>query len=1031
MQCQSVSLLSPITALRFVGDYLLSGEGALVNLYALNSANAYERKLSCHVLRNYCVHGLKPCWPTHAPTSSPQLAVFGAKGLIVLELSTAAKEAKLQKVGQLLELHDWIWDLQWLKNDGESMHVGLALGHNSVVLCDYKAGRTLREVHCEVKCILYSACFVGHSWDELVLVSGTVFNQLVLWRMEGPTNEDGRVRTQRRISGHSGVIFSLHYRQEKGILASASDDRSVRLWKVGNLCQDLKGGDGGADTAQCLLQLYGHQSRVWAVRLLEDCIVSVGEDSACIVWSYDGEIVNCFRGHKGRSVRALAANEDKGFLVTGGADSGIRLWKIQKGKSKDVAITQLKFGETGKMETPKALTLVDPTLLLVMTDAGSIYSHCLLSGKWEHILEDPRYQSYSLLVVTKLVSGCVVCAIGNINGQVKIFPLSNPEGSAENQLHQGKVHSLSWASRKGQSPGKCHLFSSGADGIMIWQEVSCEGHRVTSVAEKCRFLLPLCKHRWHTSVAFLSEHHLLVCGDRRGSLLLYSCAGRVQDEWERPSKGRVENTTDNLLDGRLPGSSIRTAAQVECREPMSALSGLHGKLGVTSVLFHEGFVYSTGRDGCYRQLKVVDGGLKLLRNQRACKGMDWIERLLFMPEGNLRVLGFHSTNLILWDTKTSEKLLCIPCGGGHRSWSYSSCPASETFAYIKSGNILVCQRHSQDSCQTVIKESMHGRELTCVRFIDRLEASTDGPISIVATSSEDTTVNLLAIYESLGRVSKLTTIGDHISSVRTMAITKSGQAVSAESRCSSSALLFSAGGRAELQCYRLLIQHGDIPARVSCQVEHLASHRLAEDWEHKKNRHRMLKMDPETRYMSVVVVDAGMSFGEVCRPPSHFLAAACSDGSVRLFLIDECQRNIVLLAESFYHQRCVLKLQTFTYQPATRGRAGISLPGIKGPSVWSERPSPQSPGGGALPVSQRWGRQCHPCLGGFHRDSRRRRWCEESVELGRTMHRPAGRRGLCWGFPAGGGGAWHRQRARRARDWSEDPELQAAGVGLH
>ncbi|XP_041046788.1 WD repeat-containing protein 6 isoform X2 [Carcharodon carcharias] len=926
MQCESVSLLSPITALQFVGGFLLSGEGAGVNLYVLNSTNGYEKKISCNVLRNYCVHGIKPCWLTYAQTSSPRLAVFGAKGLIVLQLNTCAEEPKLQKMGQLLELHDWIWDLQWLKSDCESaMYFGLALGHNSVVLCDYKAGRTLCEVHCDVKCILYSACFVGHSWTELVLISGTVFNQLVLWRMEGPTDEDGRVQTERRISGHSGVIFSINYMEKNGILASASDDRSIRLWKVGNLRQGLKGGDGGADSVQCLLQLYGHQSRVWSVRLLENYIISVGEDSACIVWSYNGEIINCFRGHKGRSVRALAVNEDKGWLVTGGADSGIRLWKIREKKSEDMAITQLGFAETGKMETPKSLTLVDPALLLVMTDAGSIYSYCLIAGKWKLILEDPSYQSYSLLAATRLVSGCVVCAVGNINGWVKIFLLSDPADWLENQMHQGKVHSLGWASREGQSRGKGHLFSSGADGIMIWQEVSCEGDCVTSVAEKCRYLLPLCKHRWHTSVAFLPELHLLVCGDRRGSLLLYSCAGRDQDERRRLSEGSVdvavpESAADGFLEGRLPPGSTRIAAQLECREPVFALLGLHGKLGVTSVMYHDGFVYSTGRDGCYRQLKVEDDGLKLLRSQRACKGMDWVERLLLSPEGNLLVLGFHSTNLVLWNVKTSERVLCVPCGGGHRSWSYSSSPANELFTYIKSGDIFVCQRNSHDSSQTVIKECVHGRELTCVRLVERLDASTDGPISILATSSEDTTVNVLAVYESSGHVSKLTTIGDHISSVRTMAITKSSQPHGSDNRCSSSALLFSAGGRAELQCCHLFIQHGTVGAPVSCQVEHVASHRLAEDWEHKKNRHRMLKMDPETRYMSIVVVDAGMNFWTACKSPSHLLAAAGSDGSVRLFLIDECQRNIVLLAESFYHQRCVLKLQTFTYQPATRGR---------------------------------------------------------------------------------------------------------------
>uniref|UniRef100_UPI00398EC101 tRNA (34-2'-O)-methyltransferase regulator WDR6-like isoform X2 n=1 Tax=Pristiophorus japonicus TaxID=55135 RepID=UPI00398EC101 len=917
MQCESVSLLSPITALQFVGDFLLSGEGASINLYTLNSGNGYDRKLSCSVLRNYCVHGIKPCWSALAQTDVPLLAVFGGKGLIVLELNTSAGEPKLLEMGPLRELHDWIWDLQWLKGDCESaMYFGLALGHNSVVLCDYKAGRTLREVHCDVKCILYSACFVGRSWAELVLVSGTVFNQLVLWRMEGPTNEDGRVRADRRISGHSGVIFSIHYMEKNGLLASASDDRSVRLWKVGNLRQDLKGGDGGTGSAPCLLQLYGHQSRVWSVQLLDSHIVSVGEDSACIVWSYNGDIVDSFRGHRGRSVRAMAVNEDKGWVVTGGADSGIRLWRILEKKPQDVTVTQLKFDETGKVGKPKALALVDTALILVTTDAGSIYSYCLASGQWKLLLEDPSYQSYNVLAVTRLLNGCVVCVVGNIAGRVLIFPLHDPGERAEDWVHRGKVHSLGWACREGQSADKCGLFSSGADGVMVWREVSCVAGRPLSVAEKCRYLLPLCRHRWHTSVAFLAGGQLLVCGDRRGSVLLYSCAGRARDG--RPLGADAESAAGNPGGGGPSG-------RLECREPVSALPGLHGKLGVTSVLLHGGSVYSTGRDGFYRQLEVEEGGrLRLLRSQRACRGMDWIERLVPTPGGKLLVLGFHATDFVVWDAETGETVLRVACGGGHRSWAYGGCPAGGLFAYLKAGAVVVCRENAASGWRTVVKEGVHGRELTCVRLVGRLAGpSARRPATILATGSEDTTLSVLAVDEGSGHVSKLATIGDHLSSVRTVAVARSRRPAGGDHDCSAcSAVLFSAGGRAQLGCCRLLLAAGrtDGSAPATCRVEHLASHRLAEDWDRVKNRHRRLKMDPETRYMSIVLMDDGVDSGTGSNSSWHFLAAACSDGAVRLFVIDECQKIILLLAESFYHQRCVLKLETFTYQPATRGR---------------------------------------------------------------------------------------------------------------
>ncbi|XP_051874905.1 WD repeat-containing protein 6 [Pristis pectinata] len=873
MECGALSLLGSVTALRLVGDFVLSGEGACVSLHAQNSTNGHGKKLSCNVLRNYSVHGIEP---RHAACGPTLLAVFGGKGVAVVELRDQGGEPELRPTGQLYELHDWIWDLRWLPAaDQPAGRLALALGHNSVALCDYWERRILREVHCEEKCILYSACLVGQSWDELALVSGTVFNQLVLWRMEGPTDGSGRVRAGRRISGHSGVIFSIDYLEQNGVLASASDDRSIRLWKVGNLRRELE--DSDCET-ECLLRLYGHQSRVWRVRLLEDHIISVGEDSACLVWSYGGRVTDTFRGHRG-SVRALAVSEDGEWVATGGADSGIRLWKIGDNKPEDVAVTQLHFGKAEDTRNPRALCSVDPTLVLVMTGAGSIYSYCLDTGEWKCLLADPNYQSYGLLAADRLPSGTVLCVLGNIEGCLKAFPLSKPEGAVEWRGHQGKVHSLSWASRGGgQGLDRGNLFSSGTEGEMVWWEVGWAGGRV-SWAARGRFHLPPCRHRWHTSAAFVPGTPYLVCGNRRGSVLLYPAEGGPAGAWR----------------------------------PISALLGLHGKSGVTSVLCHRGLLYSTGRDGCYRQLRVEEGGrLGLLRSQRACRGVEWVERLVPAPGGtHLLALGFRGNDFMAWCPETEQWLLRVPCGGGHRSWAFSSSDGGQhLFAYIKSGAVFACRgRLVAGGSGRVVKEAWHGREITCVRLVASPEAHT----SVLVTGSEDTAINVLALDQASGRVTKLAAIGDHISSVRTLAVAGS------RSR-GSQPLLLSAGGRAELQCCRLLFGLKDTDVSLRCQVEHLGSHRLAEDWERRKNRHRMLKMDPETRYMSIVVVDGGMDPGTDPHFSWHFLGAACSDGAVRLFVIDEGEKKILLLAESFYHQRCVLKLQTFTHQLTSTGR---------------------------------------------------------------------------------------------------------------
>uniref|UniRef100_A0A8C3SMK7 tRNA (34-2'-O)-methyltransferase regulator WDR6 n=1 Tax=Chelydra serpentina TaxID=8475 RepID=A0A8C3SMK7_CHESE len=845
----------------YPGGQRWAGEGPNVVVYGLDADGGVAGSHWQRVLRNHRIHGIKER-RSPSPEAEPRtLAVFGGKGLIVLELCARGKEVSLTELCQLCELHDWIWDLQWLAGStGTLTHVGLALGHNSVALYDYASHRTLREVHCEEKCILYSAYLVGDSWDELVVVAGTVFNQLVVWRVADGSDEEARIKPQRRVSGHDGVIFSICYLKSKGILASASGDRSIRVWDVGDL-------QAPRDPVRCLLVCYGHQSRVWSVRLLSDYLISIGEDSACIVWNYNGEVVQSFRGHKGHSVRAVAVHEARGWVATGGADTGVRLWHIRGPEPNGNGLVQLNFSPPHRNGSPKAVKLVDASRLLVMTDAGAIYSYNLASKCWALVMEDVNYQSYCLLEVVQLAKGIVLCAMGNLTGHVKVFSLCCPTESEEKRLYEGKVHSLSWAACPGGDPSRHVLFASGPGGVLLWLEVSCcSSGRVASVVEKCCYLLPVCRHRWHTSVAFLPQEGVLVCGDRRGSLLLFPCMGHglvCKDSGDKPGLISSQGEGNRPVQG-----------------PISLLFGLHGKLGVTSVTCQDGFVYSTGRDGCYRQLQVQDRRLQVLRKQKPCKGLEWIEQLHFAPDGNLLVLGFHASHFVLWSTRTNEKLHCVPCGGGHRSWSYGRWLASEVFAYIKSGDILVYQSRCGPSRQHVLREPLHGRELTCVRHVGTIRNRGCRPVDILVTSSEDMTANVIAVSESSRSLAPLAAIGDHISSVRALAVASGSWR---EETADWSAVLFSAGGRAEIECYRLLLScDHDARRGVACQVIHVASHQLDEHWDRMRNKHRVIKMDPETR----------------------------------IFLMLEPAQKLLLVAESFHHQHCVLRVETFMHRVA-------------------------------------------------------------------------------------------------------------------
>ncbi|KAJ8384169.1 hypothetical protein AAFF_G00207870 [Aldrovandia affinis] len=798
---ESLMLVAPVTALEFLEEeYLLAGEGPILSVYSLQTLLINCTSLS--VLQNQRIHGihLDPWqqergataaapkeeelfvspWQQSGRVRSVVLAVFGGKAVRVVGLKeTGCGGPSLEALGPVIELQDWVCDVRWLR--ARAPLLAVALAHNAVLLLEAGKGWSLALCSCQEGCLLYSALLLGQRWDDMVIVGGTVFNQLVIWR-PGEVGEDGRDRieglqmevgrtaqVEKRLSGHSGVIFSLAYLPKHGWLASASDDRSVRLWGVGAL-----GGVAGCGVPAppCLRVLYGHQARVFSVRLSPGRVFSAGEDGACLQWGWDsGRVERSLKGHIAGGVRALA--------LSGG------------GRAVEVAC-----------------------------DWGGRRRDQALEGMQVHL-----------------------------------------------RAGRGKVHSVLWA---GQDGVRAYLLASGTAGQVF---------------------------RW-------------------------------------------------LLEGAL---------------------------------------YSCGRDGCVRELRVGAGDrLEVLRVERACRGMEWVERVLILDpeEGGeeqgtgegcqMVVLGFQSVFFVVWDPVRRERLLSVPCGGGHRSWSY--CPpsgphrAGGALVFVKQGAVLATQvpQDPQGAVSWGLKVGLHGRGMGCVCRLGWVGPAGQGERwEILAAGGEDTSLSVLALQPLSGALRVLSVITDHISSVRALAVGLRGKMridgqkhgcsqTDGHTVTSLSSLLISAGGRAQLQCYRLLVGWGSQLSSPFCQVIQVASHRLDEQWERRRNRHKIVKMDPETRYMSLAVLHDG--------PEWILLAVGCSDGAVRVFSVSEVDGSFQLLWESFYHQRCVLSVapcclkdpqsnrKLFMFSGATDGR--VAVWDMSTITAWRASPT-------AAPT---WNGTCSPCL---------------------------------------------------------------------
>lgn len=914
-------------------------------------------------------------------------------------------------LGPLMELQDWALDVRWLSGDKYSL-LCVAVAHNSALLLDAITGNALVQHSCMEGCLLYSALLLVHeSWLDTVLVGGTVFNQLVLWKPgveDKSSDSEHKAPVERRLLGHSGVIFSISYLREKGWLASASDDRSVRLWGVGTL--GGPGGKCGDLNPSCLRVLYGHQARVFSVRLSPGQVFSAGEDGACLVWDWagSGKVVRTLKGHRAGGVRALAVSEgtgdDKRWVATGGADGGVRLWKVEGSEERQERmeeawtekLTDLKFPGQG---LPKVVCVAGDedenaswgqSKFLMCTDQGIVYQYS--DGQWEMIWQGtPEFQSYSVMEtiavsVKDSTAKVNLCAVGNLSGSIQVFPSSHPQCGILLTGGSGKIHSIIWQEAK----ESLYLLSSGAEGLVyrwcIEVKVDENCSLALSVNPLPPFLLPPCPKRWLTAAVRLqstSRGLLWVCGDRRGSLLLFQEREKLEQEMgdgRRMEEGLLtdrKQTDDEGVRAEENGSNgDRKSEMMEERErkevgdltlhPLSCLFGVHGKQGVTSVCEYQGLLYSTGRDGCVRVFRVHPtppeklqekshgksvenkGGLQLevLRVQRACKGMEWLERVLILEpeipveeeeelgqecenhyktktqnsekleitdevkeersfrgekakteskgrEARFVIVGFHAVHFVVWDPVRQERLSAVPCGGGHRSWSLWPSqkrvwPGYGVLVFIKQGSVLASQPPGEAPSWAGktgrtgvwgLREGVHGRGIGCVCRLGRIRGirnviqtctgnlteiegrdslkdevkeveREEGHWEIVVTGGEDTSLTILAVHPNSGSIKVLSVITDHISSVRTVTAVTHSEGGSEGQAQSLSALLVSAGGRAQMQCYRLLISWDGQRLVPSCQVIQVASHRLDEQWERRRNRHKTLKMDPETRQVN-------------------------------------------------------------------------------------------------------------------------------------------------------------------------------------
>ena len=215
---------------------------------------------------------------------------------------------------------------------------------------------------------VYAVALPSH--DPFFIAYGGLVNHNIRMR----SSDDGDYRGS--VTGHTSTVYSLAFKPNSYLLASGSDDNTVRIWDVGD-----------NTNLRHVRTLRGHTDEVWSVAWSPDgrTLASGCRDGTVRLWNPNNGInFAVLRGHTDQ-VHCVAWSPDGRILASGSVDKTIRLWnpdthgtrRVLRGHTKGVQ--SLFFHPNGQTLVSALGSGVDDTSRLWNPNTG-VHKANLASG---------------------------------------------------------------------------------------------------------------------------------------------------------------------------------------------------------------------------------------------------------------------------------------------------------------------------------------------------------------------------------------------------------------------------------------------------------------------------------------------------------------------------------------------------------------------------------------------------------------------------------------------------------------------------
>ena len=271
------------------------------------------------------------------------LGFLGLAGFLALQLENRRQEVVLGEINNLSV------SSQLLFASEQKFDALITALKASFAIDKAKGAKTNPHIKQQVANALQQAIYWVSEKNSLEGHSDRIWS--VAWSPDGrllaSPSEDGTVKIWTRkgkllitLTEHKDKVTGANFSSDGRLLATASEDGTVKIWtRNGKLLRTLK----------------GHRDRLWGVTFSPDgqLIATASEDNTIKLWTLDGKEIKTITGHDS-AIRNVAFSPDGQLMATASEDNTIKLWTRQ-GKllrtltGHETRVLSVKFSPNGQL----------------------------------------------------------------------------------------------------------------------------------------------------------------------------------------------------------------------------------------------------------------------------------------------------------------------------------------------------------------------------------------------------------------------------------------------------------------------------------------------------------------------------------------------------------------------------------------------------------------------------------------------------------------------------------------------------------